>query len=104
MNSPIQTYRGQGATKHNLIVTDHAIIFTGTRKTPPPTPLQGEQLTKQALRVEPARSEELEEASRINFGKPYAVEHNCKVLEIGMIAPEHMHFLVYYFQQAMGAV
>ncbi|KAF2267709.1 hypothetical protein CC78DRAFT_46169 [Lojkania enalia] len=73
---PIQTYRKQGATKPGLNVQDHGIIFT-----------DGEQL---------------EPESRINFGKPYAVEHNCKVMDIGVVADEHMYLLVNYFYQSMG--
>jgi hypothetical protein len=59
-------------------------------------------MLKQALRVHPYRSESLNAASRINFGKPYAVEHNVKLAEIGIVADDHLHILVTYFMKAMG--
>jgi hypothetical protein len=66
-------------------------------------PFAGEEnMLKQAIRVQPHRTEALNEASRINFGKPYAVEHNVKLAEIGTVADEHLHILVTYFMRAMG--
>jgi len=76
------------------------MIYTGGPYDQPPPPIPGENLTKQAIRVESKYGERLEAASRVNFGKPYAVEHNVKVLEIGQVAQEHIHLLVTYFQQA----
>ncbi|KAF2868126.1 kinase-like domain-containing protein [Massariosphaeria phaeospora] len=91
--SPIQTYRRQGARKRGLIVDDHAIIYTGSPNDPAPNLLEGEEITKQALRVQSSSGEQLDAESRINFGKPYAVEHNCKVMDIGVISDEHIHLL-----------
>jgi hypothetical protein len=100
---PIQTYRGQGATKPGLIVGDHAMIYTGSRSDKPPQIFAGEEaMNKQALRVQPSYRESLDAASRINFGKPYAVEHNVKLAEIGLVCPDHEHLLVTYFMEAMG--
>ncbi|KAF2114167.1 hypothetical protein BDV96DRAFT_577692 [Lophiotrema nucula] len=96
---PIQTYRRQGAKKRGLVVQDHAIIYTSNEE---PELLDGEEITKQAIHVNSTRGETLESESRINFGKPYAVEHNCKVLDIGMVNDDHVHLLVNYFRQAMG--
>jgi hypothetical protein len=96
---PIQTYRGQGATKPGLIVGDHAMIYTGSR----PQHFEGEEaMNKHPLRVEASYRESLDPASRINFGKPYAVEHNVKLAEIGLICSDHQHLLVTYFMEAMG--
>lgn len=96
---PIQTYRGQGATKPGLIVGDHALIYTGQR----PHLFEGEEaMNKHPIRVDAVYKEGLDVASRINFGKPYAVEHNVKLAEIGMICNEHQHLLVAYFKEAMG--
>lgn len=98
---PIQTYRKQGATKPGLLVEDHGVVYTGAEYTTPPSLLYGEGITKQPIRVEPKGNEWLHRESRINFGKPYAVEHNVKVLEIGNVASEHMHLLETYFEAAM---
>lgn len=97
---PIQTYRNQGTLKPGLLVQDHGLVYTGGPWTPAPSLLFGEGITKQPIRVEPKDNEYLRSESRINFGKPYAVEHNVKVKEIGMVAPEHLHLLRAYFEQA----
>ncbi|ORY18180.1 hypothetical protein BCR34DRAFT_473748 [Clohesyomyces aquaticus] len=98
---PIQTYRGQGATKLGLVVEDHGVIYTGHYGEGPPPPLPGEAMTKHPIRVDSVYEEMLESSSRINFGKPYAVEHNVKVCNIGMVADEHLHLLIGYFRQTM---
>jgi hypothetical protein len=61
-----------------------------------------EKITKEAIRVIPSTEEALHPASRINYGKPYAVEHNVKLFEIGLVAPEHMHILLHYFVLTNG--
>ncbi|ORY18199.1 hypothetical protein BCR34DRAFT_554381 [Clohesyomyces aquaticus] len=98
---PVQTYRGQGATKRGLVVEDHAIIYTADPGIGAPTPFEGEDITKHPIRVQSSSGEQLESASRVNFGKPYAVEHNCKVMDVGIVGDEHIHLLVGYFRQAM---
>jgi hypothetical protein len=99
---PIQTYRKRGATKPGLLVEDHGIIYTGVAGSNPPALLTGEEITKEPIRVESKNGETLDSESRVNFGKPYAVEHNVKIMEIGMVVPEHMHLLEAYFQTAMS--
>lgn len=79
------------------------MIYTGFPGARPPPLFAGEEeIVKQAIRVHPYRTESLNTASRINFGKPYAVEHNVKLAEIGMVAEDHHHLLVTYFLEAMG--
>ncbi|KAF1832445.1 hypothetical protein BDW02DRAFT_649110 [Decorospora gaudefroyi] len=95
---PIQTYRGQGATKRGLIIADHGIIHTSEQA---PGLLPGEYITKSSIRVEATGNETLHPASRINYGKPYAVEHNVKVLDIGMVTEGHRYLIPAYFQMAM---
>ncbi|KAF2803220.1 uncharacterized protein BDZ99DRAFT_399963 [Mytilinidion resinicola] len=101
---PIQTYRGQGTRKHGIVVEDHSLIYTGDEDDEPPELLPGERITKQPLRVEPTGSETLESASRVNFGKVYTVEHNVKVLDIGVVCPQHIYLLVNYFTDALTSV
>ena len=97
---PVQTYRRQGATKVGVLVEDHAVIYTGGEGDAPPPLLEGEGITKQALRVVADRNEVLDTCSRINFSKTYTVEHNVKVLSIGVIAPEHKHLVENYWRLA----
>jgi hypothetical protein len=83
-----------------LIISHHAVIYSGSK--PPPLLAGEEGICKQALRVETSKGESLDMASRINFGKPYAVEHNVKLAEIGMISQDAVHLLADYFMDAMG--
>ncbi|KAH8727752.1 hypothetical protein GQ44DRAFT_724818 [Phaeosphaeriaceae sp. PMI808] len=95
---PVQTYRNRGATKPGIVMQDHGIIHTTLQA---PNQLQGENLTKYSIRVQPTANETLEVASRINYGKAYAVEHNVKVLDIGMVVNEHRYLIESYFDSAM---
>lgn len=95
---PIQTYKGIGAAKAGLIMADHGIIHTSFN---PPNQLPREMLTKYSIRVQPSKDETLHPASRINYGKAYAVEHNVKVLDVGMVVEAHRYLLAAYFDAAM---
>lgn len=98
MFSPIQTYKGRGTLKPGINVQDHGVIHTSGEA---PLLLPGEQLTKYSVRVQPTADETLEAASRINYGKAYAVEHNVKVLDIGMVVEGHRYLIEAYFKAAM---
>ncbi|KAF2453993.1 hypothetical protein BDY21DRAFT_354755 [Lineolata rhizophorae] len=105
---PIATYGGQGCSKPGVKVADHAVIFSGDPTTTPPTSLSNEgEFTKRPIRVELGRNVDPEEfaldpMSRINFAKAYTVEHNVKVIGIGVVAEEHHHLLHSYFRSALG--
>ena len=87
--------------KAGIAVEDHAIIYTGPEGSEPPDLLPGEGITKLALRVEPDGSRvKLDPISRINFGKTYTVEHNVKVLSIGIVTEEHLDLLDHYWKAA----
>jgi hypothetical protein len=79
-------------------MADHGIIYTGPN---PPDLIPGESLTKYSIRVEPTGQEVLEPASRVNYGKAYAVEHNVKVMDIGMIVEGHRYLIGSYYDAAM---
>lgn len=79
-------------------MADHGIIHTSLNA---PNQVVGEQLTKYSIRVEPTKDEILHPASRVNYGKAYAVEHNVKVLDIGMVTQNHRYLLSQYFDAAM---
>ncbi|KAH7409824.1 hypothetical protein DE146DRAFT_643101 [Phaeosphaeria sp. MPI-PUGE-AT-0046c] len=95
---PIQTYSNLGAAKAGLIMVDHGIIHTSPN---PPNQLPGEALVKYSIRVQPTNDENLHPASRVNYGRPYAVEHNVKVLDVGMVVEQHRYLLSAYFYAAM---
>jgi hypothetical protein len=97
-HSPIQTYRGRGATKPGIVIQDHGVVHTTLQA---PNLFPGEYLTKYSIRVEPTGTEFLEAASRVNYGKAYAVEHNVKVLDIGMVVEGHRYLIEGYFNSAM---
>jgi hypothetical protein len=96
--SPIQTYGRKGATKVGLNVKDHGIIHTSEKA---PNLLPGEHITKYSIQVKPTLKEILEPESRINYGKAYAVEHNVKVLDIGMVVENHRYLIAQFFDLAM---
>jgi len=77
---------------------DHGVIHTSSLA---PNLLPGENLTKYSVQVQPFKDERLEAASRVNYGKAYAVEHNVKVLEVGMILEGHRYLIQQYFDSAM---
>lgn len=77
---------------------DHGIIHTSAT---PPDQLVGEALTKYSIRVHASKDEMLHPASRVNYGKAYAVEHDVKVREIGMVEAQHRYLLSTYFDAAM---
>ncbi|KAF2107783.1 hypothetical protein BDV96DRAFT_588747 [Lophiotrema nucula] len=97
---PIQTYRRQGACKPGLVSQDHAIIYTSSS---PNVPFPDEETTRRALRVDPIPGQSLEAQSCIRFGKPWIIEHDLKLQEIGLIAQEHLHLLGEYYREAMGS-
>jgi len=71
---------------------EHSIVFTGKN---PPKPLKGEHGMLQPIKVVPkTRSDKLQAESRINFGKVYTVEHNCKVYDFGNVHPDYVEHLV----------
>jgi hypothetical protein len=96
--SPIQTYRGQGAAKPGLRMSDHGVIHTTLAA---PNLLLGEALTKYSIQVQSTEGEYLEPESRVNYGKAYAVEHNVKVLDVGMVIEGHRYLIRQYFDAAM---
>lgn len=74
---------------------DHGVIYTSA--TPPPL-LPGENLDKQPIHVWPTNRDTLAPESRVNYGKVYAVEHNVKVRDIGMVDEEHLPLIDLYYE------
>jgi hypothetical protein len=79
---------------------DHGIVHSSEQV---PDLLPGENLINGPIRVELSATNDvhLDAASRVNYGKPYAVEHNVKVRDIGMVVEEHRGLITGYFDSAM---
>ena len=103
MERRIQTYNRRGVTPDKT-KSHHAIIYTGSE--PPPalpreTPRTGEDPMGAPIRVIPIhRSYKMEPTSRINFYKPYTVEHNVKVFHFGQVPPDDRWKLEAQFRKA----
>ena len=98
--SRISTNSGRGTVKPGLDQREHAIIYTGNEA---PPKLAGEtSIFKEPIRVSPVSPEhELDPRSRVNFNMTFPVQHNVKVMEVGIICPNDLRrFLGYYQNEA----
>lgn len=85
------TYGGKATTKPGVHAEHHAIIFTGKDDDVPPLHYNEEQLPNPPIRMDAKiAKEKLDPMSRINYAKPYTVEHNVKVLFIGSVNKKYM--------------
>jgi hypothetical protein len=99
----ISTYSGQATTKPGISIQDHAAVLPegGTlikhpkekdmEKTPIFIKVENPQVT-----VDPM--------SRINCVKPYSIEHNVMVRNIGRVIGESVGLLEKYFAESLGYV
>jgi hypothetical protein len=63
----------------------------------------GEQLEKDPIEVKVENPDvTIDAMSRINFAKPYTVEHNVKVLNIGRVVGVSVGLLDKYFAESLG--
>jgi hypothetical protein len=94
--SPIFTYGNRGTTKPGVVPEEHAIIYSYGDA---PTLLPGEaSLSKQPICVFMQQGETpLSRASRIYFGIHHPIQYNVKVKELGDVRPEHLAYLVGYW-------
>ena len=75
---------------------EHSIIYTGDKA---PKKLPGEiKLSKAPIKVVPVNGQDLEPPSRVNFAKTYPIEHNVKILEVGMVAKKDLRTFLGYWQ------
>jgi hypothetical protein len=102
--SAIATYGQQGTLKHGCNPGEHAVICN-THVDPSTCYLRGEienGMYKEPIQVTPPKDPDqnsyLSLASRIRFGKAYAIEWNVKVKDIGMVADWDMAKLLRYFE------
>ena len=99
----IGTYEGQGLLKRGLKeddINDHTIIYDVNKGV---EYLEGEPRSrKRPIGVEMIRGETLDSASRVHLGKPYNVEWNVKVMDIGQVTKQDLPALLDYVKQVMG--
>ena len=101
---PINTYNGQGVTKHGVSDEDkraHSIVYmTDTR--PSCLPEEKRDLTKKPIAVEKASDDQkLDIMSRLNFKKIYTIEHNVKVMNVGKVTKDSLPILLKYWKQSL---
>lgn len=95
---PITTYQGRGCADPGTAKWQHAIVTT---KNPPSLPTEDEQPEhgeygmQATVFVTPAsEGHSLNDMSRINFAKVYAVDHDVKVLRMGKVCADNVVMLL----------
>ncbi|CAF9940894.1 MAG: hypothetical protein HETSPECPRED_002670 [Heterodermia speciosa] len=97
----ITTHNGHGTVGKLIMQREHSIIYTG-EEAPARLP-EEKKLNKDPIQVIPVENAEpLDPLSRINYAKPYPIEHNVKVCEVGMVAPRDVRKINAYYQQESG--
>ena len=99
---PLNTYRGEGATKRGINPRDHAAVYPEGGK---PKLRSGERdkIVKDPFPIiveDP--NEKIDPMSRLNFGRVYTVEHNVKVQKVGRIPDSHHKLLRRYFLESIA--
>ncbi|OAK95405.1 hypothetical protein IQ06DRAFT_59089 [Phaeosphaeriaceae sp. SRC1lsM3a] len=98
----ISTYSGQATTKSGVVGRDHAAVIY---KDGAVTLHEGERLEKGPIEIKVENPEmTIDPMSRINFAKPYTVEHNVKIRNIGRIVGASVGLVDQYFAQSLGLV
>jgi hypothetical protein len=99
----ISTYSGQATTKPGVASHRHAAVIPvdGTIQ---PHHL-GENIIEEPIEVKIENPEiTIDPMSRINFAKPYTVEHNVKVRNIGRVVGDSVGRLDHYFAENLGLI
>ncbi|KAF2015911.1 hypothetical protein BU24DRAFT_422221, partial [Aaosphaeria arxii CBS 175.79] len=92
---PVFTYGGGATREIGVDPEEHAVVYSVGE---PPQLLKGE--THKTIGVIMDSSEPaLPAACRIRFGIHVPVEHNVKVKNLGMVQPDDLARLVFYWQQ-----
>jgi hypothetical protein len=97
----INTYSGQGSTKPGMVTQDHAaVIEVGGTFIPHP---KGEPLDKDPIEIKVENPDvTIDPMSRMNMAKPYTVEHNVRILNIGRVVGASVGLLERYFAESLG--
>ena len=95
----INTYNGKGGgNKRRSTEEDrsHTIVYDCTKK---PHHVAGEkEFNKEPIAVIMTPPETLHVASRLNYAKVHTVEHNVKVMDVGMVHPSSMPYFKTYWE------
>ena len=96
----ISTYSQQGTTKPGIFPNQHApVVLQGYEA----VVYQGEDGLKERIEIKRENVEvDISPASRINFAKPYTIEHNVKVKNIGRVVGESVRRLEQHFAEFLG--
>lgn len=95
---PINSYQNTGVAKKPE-KESHAIIYSSHRQSPP-APLPGEAGMKtRPIAVDMATGQELGDTSRIHFGKPYTIEWNVKVMNVGHVTEASMPWFRQFWKE-----
>ncbi|CAO2654007.1 Nn.00g107400.m01.CDS01 [Neocucurbitaria sp. VM-36] len=99
----IQTYGGRGVPP-NKSKSHHAIIYTGQEPLPEPHEIVTDEPSMgQSIRVIGSELwNKMDSKSRVNFLKPYTVEHNVKVEHFGSVDPNDEWKLIAQFNSHWG--
>lgn len=89
----ITSYQDQGVSKYDVLKAEHAMAYTGNippKPLPSEAPRAGESgMLPVSIRIVPDAVDGkllyLKKTSRINFGKPYTIEHNIRVQNFGSV-------------------
>lgn len=99
---PVGTYGGRGLRKPGLTRKDinaHAVVFDAARQ---PVYLLDEPISnKRPIAIKMATGATLDQASRLHLGKPYSVEWNVKVMDVGDVVPEDLEALISYVKEEL---
>jgi hypothetical protein len=97
----ISTYSGQATTRPDVAARDHAVVVpVGGTHTPLP---DGEQLDKDFIEVKVENPEvSIDPLARINFAKPYTVDHSVKICNIGRVVGASVGLLDRNFAESLG--
>ncbi|KAF2823146.1 kinase-like protein [Ophiobolus disseminans] len=100
---PIEPYRHRRSSSKkanaSYVAANFGIIHTAPEA---PKPFEEENIAKRPIQVIASGEQGLSPESRLNYGKQKSVEHNVKVIDIGMVIKRHMHLVLEYFAVANG--
>lgn len=97
----MSTYSGHATTKLSAEAHYHAaVVPVGGSFTPHP---RGEHLDKEPIEVKIEDAAiTIDPMSRINVAKPYTIEHNIMVRNIGRVVGDSIGLLDMYFAESLG--
>lgn len=96
---PINSYGGKGVAKKGMSkeeIEAHTIIYMATAR--PVRSSEETGIIKDPIAVETATNQTLDRFSRLNFAKIHTVEHNVKVMNVGIVCRAHMYRLEGYWK------